>query len=189
MKGVLYNSAALIDNQGIPVGVYRKVHLFGPEKLVFRPGSAYPVFNLEIGNIGIFICWDALFPEVARIYALHGADLLAVCSNWEIPYRKEWDFITSARAFDNTLHLAASNRTGKDKTLSFFGHSRILDPLGNVITELGEETESFKTAKIDTNETKKMRSKYWTQLADRRPDTYGVLACEYQSRPTPKYKP
>jgi len=181
MKGVLYNSAALIDNKGIPVGVYRKVHLFGTEKQVFRPGCEYPLFRLEIGNIGIFICWDTLFPEVARIYALKGADLLAVCANWESPYSKEWDFITSARAFDNTLHLAASNRIGKDNTLSFFGHSRILNPLGNVIAELGQGVESYATAKIDYNETKNMRKQYWTQLADRRPDTYSILAHEHKA--------
>lgn len=181
MKGVLYNSAALIDNKGTPVDVYRKVHLFGTEKQVFRPGCEYPLFRLEIGNIGIFICWDALFPEVARIYALKGADLLAVCSSWESPYAKEWDFITSARAFDNTLHLAASNRIGKDNTLSFFGHSRILNPLGNVIAELGQGVESYATAKIDYNEIKNTRKQCWTQLADRRPDTYSILAHEYKA--------
>lgn len=174
-EGVLYNSAALIDGQGTPVGVYRKVHLFGDEGKFFQPGYEYPLFHSEIGRIGIFICWDALFPEVARIYALQGADLLVVCTNWEDPYAKEWDLMTSARAFDNTLPLAAANRIGKDDTLSFFGHSRILSPLGKVITELEEGVEAYATAKIDYDETKQLRTKYWTQLAQRRPDTYRLL--------------
>jgi predicted amidohydrolase len=179
MDGVLYNSVALIDNEGKPLGVYRKVHLFGEEALVFRPGCSYPLFRTRIGKIGIFVCWDALFPEVARIYALQGADLLAVSTNWEDPYASQWDFLTSARAFDNTLHLAAANRIGKDKTLSFFGHSRILDPMGGVIRSLDEAKEGFASAELDLEETRRLRAEYWTQLKDRRPDTYALLSQSY----------
>jgi predicted amidohydrolase len=175
MKGVLYNSAALIDKRGNPIGTYRKVHLFGEEKLIFRPGWEYPVFKLDIGTVGIMICWDTLFPEAARIYALKGADLLAICTNWEKPYAKEWDFMTSARAFDNTVYVAAANRIGTDDRLSFFGHSRILDPLGNPIVELNEEIESYASAALDTGAIKELRTTYWTQLRDRRPDTYQIL--------------
>lgn len=179
IEGVLYNSVALIDSDGKPLGVYRKVHLFGEEALAFRPGCSYPLFRTRIGNIGIFVCWDTLFPEVARIYAIQGADLLAIATNWEDPYAKEWDFMTSARAFDNTLHLAAANRIGKDKTLSFFGHSRILDPLGGVIRSLDEAKEGFASAELDLEKTRRLRVEYWTQLKDRRPDTYGLLAQSY----------
>lgn len=179
MEGVLYNSVALIDSDGQPLGVYRKVHLFGEEALVFRPGCSYPLFRTRIGNIGIFICWDTLFPEVARIYAIQGADLLAVATNWEDPYASQWDFMTSARAFDNTLHLAAANRIGKDKTLSFFGHSRILNPLGGVIRSLDEAKEGFASAELNLAETRRLRVEYWTQLKDRRPDTYALLSQSY----------
>jgi predicted amidohydrolase len=178
-RGVLYNSVALVDHSGKPLGVYRKVHLFGGEMVYFRPGSEYPLFHTAIGKIGIFICWDTLFPEVARIYALQGADLLAIATNWEKPFAKEWDFMTSARAFDNTLHLAAANRIGHDRTLGFFGHSRILDPLGSVICSIDEEIESVASARIDLDRTRKLRAEYWTQLRDRRPDTYGALARPY----------
>ena len=179
IKGVLYNSVALVDATGTALGVYRKVHLFGGEMVYFRPGCEYPLFRTAIGNIGIFICWDTLFPEVARIYALQGADLLAVATNWEKPFEKEWDFMTSARAFDNTLHLAAANRIGFDKTLGFFGHSRILDPLGAVICSLDEEIEAVASARIDLDRTRQLRKEYWTQLRDRRPDTFGLLAQRY----------
>jgi len=180
MKGVLYNSVAFVDNAGNPIGVYRKVHLFGQEMVYFRPGFKYPLFRTAIGNIGIFVCWDTLFPEVARIYAIQGADLLAIATNWEKPYEKEWDFMTSARAFDNTLHLAAANRIGHDKTLDFFGRSRILDPLGVVIRSIDEDVESIASATIDLDLTRRLRIEYWTQLRDRRPDTYGLLAETYK---------
>jgi len=180
MKGVLYNSAALIDKSGEPIGVYRKVHLFGQEMLSFRPGCDYPIFRTEIGNIGIMICWDTAFPEVARIYGIKGVELLVICTNWEKPYSKEWDFMTSARAFDNTFYLAGANRIGTDDTLSFFGHSRILDPLGETIVKLDEEIESYTSARISYDRIKEERRRYWTQLKERRPDTYGILTKKYE---------
>jgi len=179
MKGVLYNSAGVIDRDGNPVGVYRKVHLFAGEKHFFRPGDSYPVYKLDFGKIGIMICWDTLYPEVARCIALQGADLLLIPTNWEHPYEDEWDFMTSARAFDNTLHLAAANRIGKDISLSFFGHSRILDPLGKKIQVLDEEKEGVLFAEIDLALTRKLRKEYWTQLSERRNDTFGILVKNY----------
>lgn len=179
MEGVLYNSVALIDNEGNPVGVYRKVHLFAKEFLTFRPGCEFPVFKTKIGNIGMMICWDTLFPEVGRILAIQGADLLVVSTNWEKPYSKEWDLMTTARAFDNTLHLAAANRIGSDKgELTFFGHSRILDPLGNVLAKIDEEVEAYISAEVDYDITTKLRRE-WTQLRERRPDAYEILTRRY----------
>lgn len=155
-----------------------RAHLFAEESLVFRPGCDYPVFKTKVGNIGIMIYWDTLFPEVARIYAIQGADLLVVSTNWGKPYSKEWDLMTTARAFDNTLHLAAANRIGTDKRLTFFGHSRILGPLGNVLVKIDEEVEAYASARIDYDMTRKLR-KEWTQLKDRRPDTYEILTQKY----------
>lgn len=174
-ESVLYNSAACIDRKGNPLGVYRKVHLFGGEKKIFSPGNQYPIFKTAFGRLGVFICWDTLFPEVARIYTLKKADVLVVPTNWEKPFSREWDLMTAARAFDNTLHLAAANRIGFDKTLGFFGHSRILGPLGETIKALDAEKEGFATARIDLEKTKQLRAGYWTQLQDRRADTYRAL--------------
>jgi predicted amidohydrolase len=146
---ILYNSSALLRPDGSLAGVYRKVHLFDTEKRYFRPGCEYPLFQTEFGAVGIMICWDTAFPEVARIYALKGADLLAVSTNWEKPYADDWDLITRARAFDNCLHLAAANRIGFDKTLGFFGRSKIIDPVGKPIAALDEEREGIVSAEID----------------------------------------
>ena len=179
LRDIIYNSAALIDEEGRYLGAYRKVHLFAGEKNWFRPGCDYPVFATRIGRIGIFICWDTAFPEPARICALRGADLLVVATNYEKPYAEDWDLMTAARAFDNTLHLVAANRFGRDKEYDFFGHSRILDPLGKVISRLDEEVEGFITGEIDTGLTVRLRQEYYTLLKDRRPDTYGELTREY----------
>ncbi len=180
MTDVLYNAAVLIDNKGTPLGTYRKVHPFAGEKVWCRAGCDYPLFDTQIGKLGIMICWDTAFPEVARSYALQGADLLIVSTNWENPYADDWDLITKARAFDNTLHLVAANRIGDDgKTLSFFGHSKIIDPIGREIAALDEEKEGIISAEIDLSLTQTERARYYTFFKDRRPDTYQELTRPY----------
>lgn len=178
-RDILYNSVCLLGEEGQTIGVYRKVHLFAGEKNWFRPGCSYPLFDTPLGKVGIIVCWDTAFPEPARIYAVNGADLLVVATNYEKPYAEDWDLMTAARAFDNTLHLVAANRFGRDKEYDFFGHSRILDPLGRVIAKLDEEVEGVITGEIDTDRTIKLRQEYYTFMKDRRPDTYATLVEPY----------
>ena len=187
MDDVLYNSAVFIDNTGKVLGTYRKVHLFATEKESFRAGCEYPLFNTEIGRIGIMICWDTAFPEVARAYALQGADLIVVSTNWEKPYledvetknQDDWDLMTRARAFDNCLYLAAANRIGFEETLGFFGRSKIIGPTGVPIIELNEEVEGVIGAEIDYSRIQVLRSSYYTFFKDRRPDTFDILVKKY----------
>lgn len=190
---VLYNAAVLIDSKGEALGTYRKVHPFADEKKWCRAGCDCPVFDTEIGRIGIMICWDTAFPEVARCLAVNGADLIVVSTNWEDPYEEEWDIndginkheadwdlITKARAFDNTLHLVAANRIGDDGgVLSFFGRSKIMDPRGNEIAALDKREEGVISAEIDLDETMKHRETYYTFFKDRRPDAYTEVTKPY----------
>jgi len=176
---VLYNSALFINNKGEILGQYRKVHPFDTEKMWCRAGCDFPIFQTDFGKVGIQICWDTAFPEVSRIYALKGADLLVVSTNWEKPYEEDWDLMTKARAFDNTLHLVAANRIGDDRTLGWFGRSKIIDPLGRVIEALDEEVEGIIHAELDLSMTRKKRVEYYTFFKDRRPDTYGELVRKY----------
>jgi predicted amidohydrolase len=176
---VLYNSAALIDSNGEVMGVYRKVHPFDTEKQYFRAGCGYPLFNTPIGKIGIMICWDTAFPEVARSYALQGADLIVISTNWEKPYEADWDLITKARAFDNVIYIAAANRIGHDETLGFFGRSKIMGPLGVPIAELNEEVEGVISAELDYSVPLRLKHEYYTFFKDRRPDTYDLLVKRY----------
>lgn len=190
---VLYNSAVLIDCNGVPLGTYRKVHPFADEKRWCRAGCSFPVFDTEIGKLGIMICWDTAFPEVAKCLAINGAELLIVSTNWEDPYEEpwdpadginkheaDWDLITRARAFDNTLHLVAANRIGGDGgELTFFGRSKIIDPRGNVIEALDERKEGIISADLDLAETQRQRELYYCFLKDRRPDAYKEVTKEY----------
>jgi len=186
-RDVLYNSAVLIDASGQVKGVYRKVHLFASEKEFFRAGCSYPVFNTSIGKLGMMICWDTAFPEVARSLALKGADLLIVSTNWEKPYltsvvtknQQDWDLVTRARALDNCMYLVSANRIGFDESLGFFGRSNIIGPTGEAMVELLEEVEGTISAELDYNIPIQLRYEYYTFLKDRRPDTFAELTKEY----------
>lgn len=190
---VLYNAAVIINDEGTPLGTYRKVHPFADEKRWCRAGCDFPVFDTNIGKIGIMICWDTAFPEVARCLALNGAELLVVSTNWEDPYEEpwdpadginkhenDWDLMTRARAFDNTLHLVAANRIGGDGgVLTFFGRSKIIDPRGNVIAALDKREEGVISADLDLSLTRMHRETYYCFLKDRRPDAYGEVTRPY----------
>ena len=194
LKDVLYNAAIMIDEDGKVLGTYHKVHPFADEKRWCRAGASLPIFDTALGKIGIQICWDTAFPEISRCYAVNGADLLVISTNWEDPYEiagwtkespinthaEDWDLITSARAFDNTLHLVAANRIGDDgKTLSFFGRSKILDPRGKTIASLDERKEGFITAEIDTALTQQKRAEYYCFFKDRQPKVYADIIRKY----------
>jgi predicted amidohydrolase len=171
----LYNSQILIDGQGEILGTYQKVHLFDTEKIWFYPGDKYQVFDTAIGKLGLFICYDASFPEVARILALKGADILVNSTNWEKPSVTDMDMIMSARALDNTTFLVCCNRVGIEKKLDFFGHSRIIDPLGRVVKKQDNEIEDIVHGELDFDYMEQVRNNYYTMLKERRPDTYGLL--------------
>lgn len=176
---VLYNAIALINSKGEAVGNYQKVHPFGNEILWMRPGHEFPVFDTDLGRIGIMNCWDTAFPEVARIYALKGADILTSSANWEDPYGDDWDLCTRARCLDNILPMAACNRVGKDITLSFFGHSCIIDGVGKVVSGISEPVEDYTYGVVDTAETREKRVTYYSYFNDRKPALYGEITKGY----------
>lgn len=172
---VVYNSVALIDDFGTLKGVYRKAHLFGTEKEHFRPGNQYPVFDTQFGEIAMMICWDTAFPEVARIYALKGAKVIFISTNWENPYSDDWDLAVRSRAADNTVYIVAANRVGRDEKLSFFGHSKVIGPTGKVIQSMDHDQEGLITEKLNLQEIEELREEYYSYFEDRRPETYGEL--------------
>ncbi|MGI6257122.1 MAG: carbon-nitrogen hydrolase family protein [Anaerovoracaceae bacterium] len=174
-KKRIYNSAALIDDQGKPLGSYRKSHLVeGEETFYLKKGSNYQVYDTKIGKIGIMICWDSAFPEVARILALKGAEIIAVPAAWEEPNGGDWDIVHAARSFDNVVYIAAVNHVGKDRNLRFFGKSKIVGPIGRSIVEAGDGEEVIVGA-VDLDILPDLRNGYYALLKDRNPETYEEL--------------
>lgn len=174
----IYNSAALIDDKGELAGRYRKAHLVaGMEEESFSKGSEFPVFDTPMGKIGIMICWDSVFPEVARLLALHGAEVILVPEAVEKGIEAEWELALRARAFDNGVYILSCNHVGRDRELTYFGQSSAISPMGEVLCKL-DDAEGILYHEIDMDAVPECRD-YFYMLRQRRPEVYTDL-CKMQ---------
>lgn len=147
---VVYDTAVLVGPEGF-VGSYQKIHLWDRENTRFSKGHNFPVFDTEIGKIGLQICYEVGFPEGSRIMALKGADIILYPSAFGKARYYAWDTATKARALENGCFVIASNRTGTEKDETVFGgKSRIVDPLGTVLVE-ASDGEQVILAQVDLN--------------------------------------
>jgi predicted amidohydrolase len=147
-RGVIYNSAPLIGPDGSIVGVYRKTHIFPPEKAWVEPGTKAEVFETPFAKIGIIICYDGDYPELSRSLAMKGAEVIlrpsALLRSFDI-----WDLTTRARAYDNHVYVAAVNAVGTDAgSTYYFGNSMIVSPLAHRLA-LANASECIVWAKLD----------------------------------------
>jgi N-carbamoylputrescine amidase len=189
-NNALYNSLAMIDADGEVLGVYRKSHIpDGPgyhEKFYFNPGdTGFGVWETKVGRVGTAICWDQWFPEVARILALKGADVIcyptAIGSEPHDPTihsRDHWQRTMQGHSAASLIPVIASNRIGREEGtnagITFYGSSFITGVDGAKIAEAGESEEAVLTATIDTDANRRTRLN-WGVFRDRRPDLYGAL--------------
>jgi len=173
----LYNTSVLIGPKGF-IGKYRKTHLpthsVFEEKRYFRPGYAAPVFETEIGNIGMIICYDIYFPEITRLLRLQGAQLIACISASPSIRRGFFEVLTTARAMENTVFLAFANLAGIEDGLQFWGGSRIIAPSGSVIKQARYDEEDLITAKINYSELERVEV-FVPALRDLRPELFTKL--------------
>ena len=120
----LYNSSALVSPEGL-LGRYRKIHLFLNEKEIFTIGNlGLPVFDIGFCKIGILICFDWIFPEVWRILAMKGADIICHPSNLVLPYAQQ--AVPVHGMINRTFNITA-NRYGTERDVTFSGKSIISD--------------------------------------------------------------
>ncbi len=171
----VYNAVAAIDSSGRLVGRYRKAHLFSyapvcEDKHLSR-GDEATVINLCGFRVGIMVCYDLRFPEWARLYALRGAEVLVVPAAWPFPRIEHWKLLTSCRAVENQVFVAAANRVGSDGCGVFCGSSRVLDPFGTILASAPETDECMIIARLGRERLDKVRSSMRV-FADRRPDLY-----------------
>jgi len=185
--GVYYNSACVIDRDGTIVGKYRKTHIphVGPcfwEKFYFKPGNlGYPVFDTSVGRIGLIICYDRHFPEVARELGLKGAEIVFNPSaTVESLSRYLWELEQPAHAVANGFWMAASNRVGVEAPLNpakFYGSSYFCSPRGKIIAQASDSEDEVLVADLDLDEIREVRNT-WQFFRDRRPETYGELVAQ-----------
>ena len=129
--GVYYDSSFVIDPNGEVLGKYRKVHpaaVRSLEKIYFRPGNRYPIFDIRGWKVGIIICYDHFFPETARATAVAGAEL--ILGPFAAPDQKIWEHLMRVRAFENGVYLAPCNKVGLEGDWVFHGSSMIFGPTG-----------------------------------------------------------
>jgi N-carbamoylputrescine amidase len=187
--GLGFNTAILVSPAGEIVGRTRKTHIPVTEGYVedkyFRPGpadDAYPVHRVGDVGIGLPTCWDEWFPEVARSYALQGADILAyptaIGSEPDHPgfdTQPLWQQVIVGHAIANGLFMVVPNRTGDEGRITFYGSSFIADPYGRILARAPRDTEAVLVADLDLNQRKDWLTLF-PFLSTRRPDTYGGLS-------------
>ncbi|MBN2407473.1 MAG: carbon-nitrogen hydrolase family protein [Elusimicrobia bacterium] len=133
--GRVYNSSVLIGSDGRIVGIYRKIHPFPAEEEWTMPGDSVEVYDTEIGKIGMMICFDGDFAELARIMGIKGADVITRPSAFLRSF-DTWKLTNTARAYDSRAYIIATNQVGKDAGDGYYyGHSMIVDPLGRRIAQ------------------------------------------------------
>jgi beta-ureidopropionase len=182
--GVYYNSAAVIEKDGTLLGKYRKTHIphVGPcfwEKFYFKPGNlGYPTWDTSVGRVGLIICYDRHFPEVARELGLKGAELVFNPSaTVKSLSRYLWELEQPAHAVANGFWIAAINRVGVEEPLNsaeFYGSSYFCDPRGQIVAQASETEDEVLVADLDLDKIREVRNT-WQFLRDRRPETYGEL--------------
>jgi len=171
-EGIIYNSCILIGTTGF-LGRYRKMHLptatVFEEKRYFRPGYEPTVVSTSIGKIGLTICYDLFFPEIVRVLAAEGTELV-VCISVSPGVRKDYfETFTKARAMENSVFLAFVNRVGIEDGLQFWGGSRLLNPNGEVLARAKYDLEDLVVAQVDYGDLRRVRT-FLPTLRDLRPD-------------------
>ncbi len=184
--GRYFNAAPFIDRDGSILGRYRKTQLFDAENRTDIPpgmieskkvaaGDELPVFDTDSGKIGVFVCSDLRFPEIARVEALKGAQILVCCSAFLSPRFDHWEFFLRARACENQVFVVASGQFGQEPAsgIGFVGRSCVVDPWG-VIVAMAPDRECVTVTTIDLALIEEVRYKYPLML-QRRPELYGPI--------------
>jgi omega-amidase len=166
------NTAVLFSPEGQRLGQYSKAHLFGPmeEDKYLIPGDEAPVLDPAWGRSALAICYDLRFPELFRKYALNGARMVLLMAEWPYPRLTHWEALLRARAIENQSFFVACNRVGESGEWTFFGHSAIYDPYGELVSGASGE-ETLITAEVDLDYVDEVRQSM-TVFEDRNEDVY-----------------
>jgi deaminated glutathione amidase len=167
------DTAVMITNRGQVKSEYRKLHLY--DALGFKESNKLASgnkiiqpFRTPVGKVGLMICYDIRFPEMSRILALAGAEILAIPSAWVQGVMKEehWQIMLKARAIENGCYVIAPDQVGN----IFSGRSMVIDPFGITLLDMGAK-EGMEIIEIYRNRIKSVR-KSLPLLSNRRIDAY-----------------
>lgn len=194
--GIVFNSLVVVGGDGV-VGCYRKVHLGDVEKALWHAGDQFPLLETPAQKFAPAICFDLAFPESARTQALQGAELIIAATAWMAPGSansaggaNSFDLFTRARALENQVWLVVSSQAGcdVDTGVAYLGLSRVIDPNGNVVSELADE-DGVLIAEIDVRggvlEARARGYFGCVFVRDRVPAAYGPLTDRSRYSPPP----
>ena len=183
-KNKIYNTSYVFDRQGEKIGKHRKIHLFDidiknkqkfKESDTLSAGDEVTVFDTEFGKIGLCICYDFRFPELSRLMVNKGAKAIIVPASFNMTTGPaHWEIMFRSRAIDNQVYTIGCS-PARDYNYSYisYGHSLIVSPFGEVLTELNDE-ENLITYTIDLDYVNKVREEL-PLLHHRRHDLYELI--------------
>ena len=180
----LYNTSYLFDRQGNVIAKHRKMHLFDIDvkrKITFKEsdvltaGNDFTIADTEFGKVGIGICYDIRFPELAKIMVENGALILIYPGAFNMTKGPaHWELLFRSRAMDNQAFcIGVAPALNNDASYHSYGHSIITNPWGEVIAQASEK-ESLIISEIDLSEIKKVREEL-PLLKNKRDDLYEVI--------------
>ena len=183
----LFNTARVYEGGDLR-GSYRKIHLFSPnlEHKHHAAGNEPCIVDTELGRIGVLVCYDLRFPELARYYFHSGVEVLVVPGQWPEARGQHWRTLLRARAIENEVFVVGCNRTGQEASLRtgepmpFAGDGRVIDPTGELLgTGTGDPGPVI--GSIELRKVRTMR-RILPVAADLRPEIYRKLLVEAYDR-------
>lgn len=160
IDGKIYNTSYVYHSKGELVHEYSKIHLVPmlDEHLYLAGGDKkVKVFELDGIKMGVIICYDLRFPELARSLALQGAQVMFIVAEWPIARRLHWKNIQIARAIENQMYVVSSNNVGILDGVEYGGTSMMIEPWGEVLHEGSTNKEETLTALLDVEKVSEVR--------------------------------
>lgn len=175
------NSAIYIDRNGMLAGIYRKAHLYGAESDAYLPGDELLIVDIEGWKVGLMICFDVEFPEVARVLARAGADLLVTISANMEPFERDHRVFSTARALENGVPHVYVNQVGLGEEFTFTGGTLAVSVDGDLLAEAGSVGEKVVDLELDLPAKSSVRPDYLGQLRSPLPVTITERTTERDS--------
>ncbi|HST31607.1 MAG TPA: nitrilase-related carbon-nitrogen hydrolase [Chthoniobacterales bacterium] len=174
----IFNAQVFVNASGGVLGKYRKTHLVTAapldERICFSPGNEFVACKLVDFKIGLSICYDLRFPEMARTLAVkHDANVIVNSSAWPVVRAEHLRILTLARAVENQSYFIIANRVGTDDGVTLCGGSVIVDPAGKILAAAPAGREELIQAEISTQVIADVRKRV-PAFAHRRGELYNV---------------
>ena len=182
-RNKIFNSGVLYDRKGGLACHYHKQFLATHDQNWFSFGErGCPVVDTDLGRIGLLICFDGRIPEIFRAMTMQGAEVIVDMANFFA--MDQADMWGPARSYENGVWLVAATKAGYERSIYYPGGSMIVDPKGRVLSKVAYDTHGMAIADVDLDAAAD-KSIYAAndKIADRRPETYGIMALPYERTP------